>query len=115
MMLSILTWFTNLIPIWFIGLSFDIHISFMGCLFILLLGAVAASIPAAPGFWGAFHYATKRGLIFLGLLGQVEALSYAIVLHASYFFPVIIVGLIMVWLEGYSLGQLRHEAQEHPE
>jgi len=110
--LSILAWITNLLPIYIIGLSFGVNLSFIGSMFVLTLGAFAAAIPAAPGFIGVFHYATQQGMIFLGLLGTEEALSYATVLHACYFFPVIVVALILFWKEGYSLSKLKEEAAE---
>jgi hypothetical protein len=42
------------------------------------------------------------------------ALSYAILVHATLFFPVTILGLFVLWRERISLGQLR-EAEEEME
>lgn len=116
LLFSAVIWLANLLPVYFAGRAFHWQISFFGALLLLFLGAVAASLPAAPGFWGTFHYLTAQGLAFLGFGPEETALSYAIVLHAGYYFPVLILGVILAWREGYSLsaartaaGQLRSE------
>ena len=108
---SFLVWGVNLIPIYYIGVGFGTQISIIGLLLLLFLGAFSAAIPAAPGFWGTFHYITALGINFLGALPQEKALPFAIVLHAFYYFPVLIVGLILAWKEGYSLTELEREAE----
>jgi len=111
-LLSAVIWLANLLPVYFVGLAFHWHLSFFGSLLLLFLGAVAASLPAAPGFWGTFHFLTAQGLAFLGLGPQETALSYAIVLHAGYYFPVLLLGAILAWREGYSLSAARAAAKE---
>jgi len=79
---SFFVWAVNLLPIYFVGLSFGYKFSVMGMVLILFLGAFSAAIP------------------------------FAIVLHAFYYFPVLIVGLILAWREGYSLSELEKEAEK---
>jgi hypothetical protein len=110
MLLSFLVWLVNLTPIWAVGYGFGLKLSLIDALFLLVLGAFAASIPAAPGFWGTFHYITSKGLAFLGVLNPEQALSFAIVLHSFYFFPTTIAGLILAWREGYSVFDLEQKA-----
>ncbi len=110
-LLSLPVWLVNLGPVYFVGMSLGIQIPFTGCLLILLLGAFSSTIPAAPGYWGTFHLITAAGVKFLGLLPDEDALTYAIVLHAIYFFPVVIIGILVAWQEGYSLAQLQKEAK----
>jgi uncharacterized protein (TIRG00374 family) len=109
-LLSAAVWLINLGPVYFVGVSMGIHIPFWGCVLILFLGAISTTIPAAPGFWGTFHVITAMGIRFLGLLPEGDALGYAIVLHAVYFFPVTLVGLVVAWREGYSIARLQEEA-----
>jgi len=109
---SFFVWAVNLLPIYFVGLSFGYKFSVMGMVLILFLGAFSAAIPAAPGFWGTFHYITTQGILLLGAMPKEKALSFAIVLHAFYYFPVLIVGLILAWREGYSLSELEKEAEK---
>jgi len=111
MLQSFLVWLVNLLPIYFVGLGFGAHFSFMGLLLLLFLGAFSAAIPAAPGFWGTFHFITSRGIIFLGALPPEAALSMATVIHAFYYFPTLLIGLLLLWLQGYSIFELEHEAE----
>ena len=78
----------------------------------MVVGAAAASIPATPGFFGTFHAFNQQALVFLTNVDPAVALSFAIVLHATYYFPVVIVGALVAWREGYSLTQLKQEAEE---
>ncbi len=109
-LLSLPVWLINLGPVYFTGASLGINIPLTGCILILMLGAFSTTIPAAPGYWGTFHLIIAAGLKFLGLTSEEGALTYAIVLHAVYFFPVVIIGLFIAWREGYSLTQLQKEA-----
>ena len=112
MLQSFLVWLVNLIPIWLVGIGFGARFNFMGALFLLCLGGFSAAIPAAPGFWGTFHYITSKGVVFLGTLGPEKALSLAIILHAFYYFPTLIVGLVLLWREGYSLFEIERQAEK---
>lgn len=117
---SILIWVVNLSPVWVSGLAFGIELDLTGCLFLLVVGGAAASIPGPPGFFGIFHAFTQMGVIFyMGLLGveisDETALSYAIILHGCYYFPVVIAGAIAAWVQGYSLTKLREEAEDAEE
>jgi uncharacterized protein (TIRG00374 family) len=99
-LLSLPVWLVNLGPVYFVGASLGIRIPLTGCLLLLLLGAFSSTIPAAPGYWGTFHVITAAGIKFLGLLPDEGALTYAIVLHAIYFFPIVIIGMFVAWQEG---------------
>jgi len=112
MLQSFLVWLVNMVPIWFVGIGFGVKLDFMGTLLILFLGAFSAAIPAAPGFIGTFHYITTRGVVFLGALPQESALSFAIILHAFYYFPTLIIGLILMWAQGTSLFALEKAAKQ---
>ncbi len=111
-------WTVNMLPIYFTGLAFGLEIGLAGCMFMLVVGAAAASIPAAPGFIGVFHYFNQKGLVFImaAVYGVTviseDALPFAVVLHACYYFPLIVAGALVAWGEGYSLTRLREEAQE---
>ncbi|HUT54287.1 MAG TPA: lysylphosphatidylglycerol synthase transmembrane domain-containing protein [bacterium] len=110
--LSLLVWVVNLIPVWLSGLAFGIHLSFTGSMFMLAVGAAAAAIPATPGFFGTFHAFNQQALVFLMGVDPAVALSFAIVLHATYYFPMVVAGALVAWRAGYSLTRLAHDAQE---
>jgi uncharacterized membrane protein YbhN (UPF0104 family) len=66
-----------------------------------------ALIPSAPGYIGTFHLAVQYGFLFYGI-GSEEALSAAIIWHASMYFPTILFGivafLILQWSYKRQLG-----------
>jgi hypothetical protein len=63
-------------------------------------------VPSAPGYIGTFHAAVVAGLA-LFQVSQELALSMAIMMHATFFFPFIILGLYFLWGESLSLRDLR--------
>jgi hypothetical protein len=81
--------------------SFGITLPVYGYFFLIITQAFGVVIPA-PGYIGTYHLATSTGLFWLGV-GEAQALSLAIVMHASFFIPLIVVGLIYWWLGGFSL------------
>jgi uncharacterized protein (TIRG00374 family) len=73
---------------------------------------LATLIPSSPGYVGPFETGVKwvvEGA--LGMSGSL-ALSYAILVHATLFFPVTILGLFVLWRQHISLGQLREAEEE---
>lgn len=122
--LSALVWITNLAPIYFAGAAFGIDamkFSLLGLFFLLGLGAVAASIPAAPGLVGTFHYACKGGVMILFAINpdpsipkeslETLAMGFAIVLHALYIVTTTATGFAILAWTGIGLGELKSEAE----
>jgi uncharacterized membrane protein YbhN (UPF0104 family) len=72
---------------------------------ILVLQTFGATIPSGPGFIGTYHAAVMVGLAVFGITHEL-ALSVALAMHASFFFPFIVVGLIFLWKESLSLHDL---------
>ena len=110
--ISIIGWSVNIVPIWLTGLAFDIQIGLTGCMFMMVVGSASASIPGPPGFFGIFHAFNQAGLVFLMSTDSALALSFAVVLHASFYFPFTLVGAFEAWKKGYSLTQLKEGAEE---
>jgi len=127
--LSALVWLTNLWPVWASGMAFGaegMKFAFSDQLLLMSAGAVAASIPASPGFVGTFHYATKKAVEIILTVkfagGGISAtgikpdafgewgLSYAILMHALYIITTTSLGAVTLALSGVKLGQLRKEA-----
>jgi len=107
--LSAAAWIVNLSPVYLSGLAFGVHIDLVTTAFVLVVGAAAASIPAAPGFFGTFHYFNQQALVFALGLDPGTALSIAVVIHATYYFPVTLAGALVAWRQGYSLTKMKEE------
>ena len=68
---------------------------------------LATLIPSSPGYVGPFETGVTLVVeVALGVSGAL-ALSYAFLVHAALFFPVTIVGLIVLWRERISLRAIR--------
>jgi glycosyltransferase 2 family protein len=90
---SLLLWSCSLYQIQLIEHSIGIHLPFIAAFVILCMASFGVMIPSAPGYIGAFHLAVQYGFMFFGI-SREQGLSAAILYHASFFFPTILVGLI---------------------
>jgi uncharacterized protein (TIRG00374 family) len=104
--LSVLAWLSEAAMYYLIMLGFGIS----AVPFAALLGMVAANlgtmIPSSPGFVGTFDWPLQSVLVgVFGLDGDL-ATSFTLVVHASLLAPVTLLGLLFLWREGLSLGQV---------
>ncbi len=128
---SAVVWLTNLWPVWASGMAFGaegMQFTFSDQLLLMSAGAVAASIPASPGFVGTFHYATKKAVEIVLMVKFAEGglaatgikqslfgewgLSYAILMHALYIITTTTLGAIILSWSGVKFGRLQKEAAE---
>jgi len=112
--LSLVIWFLNAAPIYVLCYAFDIKLSFAGACFVMVCLALAVALPQAPGFIGVFHIAIQKTLDIFGV-GLSSAQSFAIILWALSIIPITIVGLLFLWREGMSLGEISHYDERVPE
>jgi uncharacterized protein (TIRG00374 family) len=85
--------------------AFDLHFPLYAIGLVLIFQTFGAVIPSGPGFIGTYHAAV---IAVLGIFSVPHALSLsvALVMHASFFFPFILVGLVFLWQESLSLHDL---------
>ena len=93
---SFLLWFTHLLQIQLIESAVNVSLPFLSTFIILALASFGAMIPSGPGFIGTFHLAVQYGFMIYGILEE-EALSAAILWHASTVLPTIIFGALAVF------------------
>ena len=98
--------FSNLL----IFYAFDLHLPMFAAFFILMVQILGVLIPSSPGFVGTYHAAVVAGLAVFEVTQEL-ALSIAILMHAAFFFPCILVGLIFLWGENLTLRELRARFQ----
>ena len=85
--------------------AFGLHLPLSAAFFVLVLQVIGVMIPSSPGFIGTYHAAVVIGLAVFGV-GRELALSVALVMHAVFFFPSIVLGGIFLWQENLSLRNL---------
>jgi uncharacterized protein (TIRG00374 family) len=101
---SLLLWFSALYQVKLIASSIGLSIPFIATFIILAMAAFGVMIPSSPGYIGTYHLAVQYGFLLFGTARE-EALSAAILLHATFFFPTILFGAAaFTWLKIRSRG-----------
>jgi glycosyltransferase 2 family protein len=67
--------------------------------------ALAIAAPAAPGFFGVFHFACREALRLFGVPRAV-AVAYGTVVHMTYWLPVTAIGLIVAAQTGARFAEI---------
>jgi len=96
---------SNIFVFYAFGFDLPIYASYV----LLVVVSISILIPSSPGFIGVYHGGVVWTLNFFKI-GQSEALSCAIVLHAAQFLPITLMGFYYLYKEGLSLKQLEREA-----
>jgi uncharacterized protein (TIRG00374 family) len=103
---SLAVWLFCVIPVDLVLQGFGIHLPITAAMFILVLLVFAVMVPASPGFIGTYHYACFKGLSAFGI-EESTAVSIALVLHGTSFFPVTAAGFYHLWRNKISLSTVR--------
>lgn len=103
--LSVPLWCAIALGVWLVTLAFHITLPYTGSFLLLALLVVGVSVPT-PGGLGAFHEAYRIGATAFFGAPNDTAIGAAIVLHATSFVPVALVGLGLMAREGVSLRGL---------
>jgi uncharacterized protein (TIRG00374 family) len=90
---SLLLWFASLCQIKLVELSIDLQMPLIAPFLVMAMASFGVMIPSAPGFIGTFHLSVQYAYLFYGI-GKEEGLSAAILWHAAFFFPTLILGLV---------------------
>ncbi len=102
---SALIWTTATWPIDLLLKAFRIDLPITASMFILVFLVFAVMVPASPGYIGTYHAACMYGLMAFNVPKEL-ALSVAIVIHSINFFPVILIGFLILWRDGISFSSL---------
>jgi uncharacterized protein (TIRG00374 family) len=103
---SVLIWTFAVLPVDMTLRSFGIDLPITASMFILVLLVFAVMVPASPGFIGTYHYACFKGLSVFGVT-ESKAVSVALIVHGTAFFPVIIAGFYYLWRSKISFNDIQ--------
>ena len=73
-------------------------------LILLVITCVAVVVPSSPAYIGPYHYLCQMTLAMFGVPAG-PALSYATVVHAVTFLPVLLFGMVLANYEGMSVSR----------
>lgn len=90
---SLLLWYISLWQVYFIEMAVGIKLPFIATFIIQSMAALGVMVPFAPGYIGTFHELVKKGFLFYDISNEA-ALSAAILLHGSFYFPTILLGCV---------------------
>jgi uncharacterized protein (TIRG00374 family) len=115
-LLSLPVWLLEALMYYLLAFSFDLDqvFSMVEMIGVILLvtsvSNLATAVPAAGGGIGAFEVAAAATLTLLGA-ESATAGAYTIVIHTALLVPVTLLGLIYLWIDKISLGQLTRESR----
>ena len=102
--LTSLSWIALAFSFWFLMLGFDLDLSPVGGLLVLVATSLALIVPSGPGALGVFEAAAVVALAAYDV-PRSQALSYALVLHALNFVPFVVVGYVILHVGGTVWGE----------
>jgi uncharacterized protein (TIRG00374 family) len=97
---TLLSWVVAGVSAWFVMLAFDLGLSPVAGVFVMITINLALILPSAPAAVGVFEAATLVALDAYDVPDS-EALSYGLVLHAVNFLPYIVAGLVVLQRMGW--------------
>ena len=106
---SFLLWFSGLVQVALIGQALGLDLPLSAGFMIMALAALSVLVPSSPGYIGTFHFVVQSGFMLFGV-GANQAFSAAALLHATTFFPTLLLGLISFLYMQTLLGRKPAEA-----
>ena len=98
-----------LMTIWLLE-SCGIYLPLSGSFVMLLMGAIIIAVPALPGGLGTYEAGITFTLMLLFFVTKDEALTYAIVSHASNYMPYLVIGSIYFINSGLKISDIKKES-----
>ncbi len=114
LLMSLGSWVLEATMYYIIALAFGIHEGFH--IFLLLTAAanLAIAVLASQGGVGPFEFVVRETLVAFGVGTQLGA-AYAIGLHAILLFPIIALGLYLMWSMKLTFGDMLKSSEPEPE
>lgn len=109
---TVLIWFLYILMTWVVVFALEelSGLSFIDGMFLLVIGGLGMSAPVTAGF-GAYHWITSRGLMFVYDFSLETGSAYAILAHESNSLLTILLGAISYALLMLSKKKLIHKPE----
>lgn len=107
--LSILIWLVDAAAIYLLFLAFGFQLPITAAFVLMIILIIGIAVPTAPGFIGNWHYFCILGLSLFDI-PRTDALTYAIVYHTLAIGIVILLGLVFLPFNRFSVAELRRQA-----
>ena len=111
---SCLLWFSSLCQIQLVQYAIHLSLPFVAPFLIMAMASFGVMIPSAPGFIGTFHLSVQYAFLLYGVPKE-EALSAAILWHAGFFIPTVLLGFVSFLLLQKPVDAMTGEPTTLPE
>ena len=108
--LSAIVWLVDVAAIYSLILAFGFKLPVLAAFVVMVILIAGIAIPTAPGFIGNWHFACILGLSLFGL-AKPEGFSFALVYHLIAIAPVIILGVVFLPFNKFSISDMTKQAQ----
>jgi hypothetical protein len=100
-------WLLDALNCWWIGLAFGLGgaLDAFKCMALVFTGAVSASVPGMPGYFGNYEFALMKVLLAWGVPKET-GFAYASYMHVLGYVVVTVTGVFFVYQMGHSLGRV---------
>ncbi len=107
LLLAAVQWLLDSLNYYLIALAFGLGgvVDIFKSVALLFTGAMAASVPGPPGYFGNFEYALQKVLTAWGIAPDV-GFAYASYLHFLGYALITLIGVVFVYQMGHSLGKV---------
>lgn len=106
--LSLLAWCFELGLFFVLLVSFRLPGSYPLALLVGSSANFATLVPSSPGYAGTFDGVLTKVLGDVAGIAAGQALAYDVVVHATLFLPVVVVGTLVLWRSHVSIDQITH-------
>jgi uncharacterized protein (TIRG00374 family) len=103
--LSFAAWAAVIGEAWAVRMAVQSDAPFTSIVFAVVVTSLGMIAPSSPGYVGVFHFLVVESLRPFGV-AQTEAMSIALIWHGVNYIVLSLMGLIMLWVHGTSLGQV---------
>ena len=108
-LLSVISWALSVWTMYVCLQMFNLNMGVAEAILLICILSIGSMIPTSPGMIGIYEYCCV--IAFHGILGQTEEIGalFGLVSHTIGYFYVLIVGFIILTIEGLSLSDLQKE------
>jgi len=108
---SLILWLGTGISNYLVFLAFDLHPPIQATLMLMVIVTLGVVIPSSPGYVGTVHFFAVIALSLFGY-GKDTSVPFSIVLHASQYLPITLLGLVYLKHEHFSLKVAQRNSRE---
>jgi uncharacterized protein (TIRG00374 family) len=112
--LSLLAWCMELGLFFVLLISLRLPASYPLALLVGSTANFATLVPSSPGYAGTFDGVLINVLQSVTSITAGQATAYDLVVHATLFLPVVVVGTLVLWRSHMTFGQITHAPERFP-